>query len=295
MSEDAGIPQDVLDEVEKIKQQEAGGAPTEEEREAAPIVDKPLSRRAEAAQRLQATVAEAQARADAAVARAEAAERIAGELRAGREADEAWRRRMEEAVAQRQQPTREEPETDFDGKIRKQRKKADEALAANNLSEYHDRMEAITDLKVQQADARRPKPQAPPAQQPGKPPWVSAVESQFPEVVTHPNGLNAVMSFANLDGTTAQNITPERLQRAYTRAREELGLAQRRTETTDARRQMLSGAGGGSGGGGKGAGGSKGPTVNVPKNYREIARRAGMSPEEYVRAYADMNPSDVQR
>jgi hypothetical protein len=125
--------------------------------------------------------------------------------------------------------------------------------------------------------------------QPEKPGWVTAVESRYGDVMINPRGLTAVAGFMNiLDG----QFGPEKLDKAFQRAREELGLTKRNDEKIQEKRQLL--AGGPTHGAPRSNGGGKnGKQVKLPANWREVARKAGIPEADYVREYAAMNPSDV--
>lgn len=289
---DAELPESVKDEVNAIREQE-GLEPQAEPEEAERVEVKPLSRRAQKEQERNEQIKAAEERA------AKAAE-IAEDLRKKREEDAARLERMERMLqdfGQRaQQPApvqqRQEPDKDWSETYSKHMKRAKEALVKGDMDEYHERMEKAYLIKAKAeigADIAKRIPQAAPAM-PTKPAWITAVESQFPDVMMHPTGTQAVTAFAALDQTP---MSPEKLQRAFTRAREELGLAKRSQETNQAKRQMLAGAS--TNGTAKTSSGKGEHYVNVPKNYKDIARRAGMSPEDYIRSYAAMNPREVSR
>jgi hypothetical protein len=289
---DDELPESVKAEVEAAKKEGERAEDVPIETEAVNLPGEQESKES----RRQRKERERQEERQAFVERTERAERIAEELRAGQAALAA---RLDAALQQRQEPAAREPSTDdVRDKYDRQMKKAKEALAAGNLDEYHERLDRAFELKhghraVQ--DARQFIPQAPQAQ-PQKPAWATAVESQFPDVVMHANGLNAVAAFAALDPA---QLGPEKLQRAFTRARAELGLGKGTPAAPnperERQRQML--ASGPTNGGGRGSGGGRGETVlnGVPKNYREIARSAGMSPEAYLKSFAIMNPQNVSR
>lgn len=292
------LPPEVRAQVDKIKAEGDEGAPADgdggdAEPARAPVPpERPLSRRQQAEQERLELIR-------AADARAAKAEELVTELRTARERDVERLARMEalleHGLRQREpEPQRQAaPVEDPTVQIQKLRRQATDALASGKLDEYHDLQDQITDIradvKARQRIAELPRPEAPQMQ---KPAWVQAVEAQFPEVVTHANGLNTVAAFAQIDPS---QFGPEKLKKAFTRARDELGLGKKREtpEENGRRREMLSG--GPVNGSGRAPAGKGEKFVNVPKNYREIARRAGMTPEDYVRSYAQMNPGDVGR
>ena len=104
----------------------------------------------------------------------------------------------------------------------------------------------------------------------------------------HPEGLNHVAAFASLDRT---GFGPEKMQKAFNRAREELGLAKRSDEKNQQARAML--AGGPSSSGPRPGNGKGGKQVNMPAGWKDAARKAGMSADDYIRAYVDMHPEAV--
>lgn len=294
MDEDDVLPPEVRAEVEKVKREEGISEPeTEEPARAEVPPERPLSRRQQIEQE---RVAQIQAAND----RAAAAERIATEIREAREKDIERFTRMEtllqESLRHREEAARPAPAPaeDDGAKIAKLRRQATEALTAGKLDEYHELQDEITDIRAE-SRARKliselPKPAEAPQQ---KPAWVSAIESQYPDVLTHANGLNTVAAYAQMDPA---QFGPEKLKKAFERARGELGTGKKKEseEENGRRREML--AGGPVNGNGHSPAPRKGEKfVNVPKNYKEIARRAGMSPEDYIRSYAAMNPDEISR
>lgn len=239
--------------------------------------------------------------------RAESAERMAAELRQATEAQAARLSRMEQMLEgvgrMASQPVQAEPPKpkDVAEEVRRLERKATEALTKGDMDEYHRRMRKATRLEIE-ADLlpRIPNPQqfqAPP-QMPQKPAWVSAVENQFPDVVTHQRGFDTVAAFIQLQGGGV-GLDPDRLKKAFERTREELGLKQREQDQHERKRQML--AGGPTNGASRGGavGGKSGTKVSIKLqgglNPTEIARRAGMSVQDYAKAYAAMNPGDVEK
>ena len=290
------LPPEVRAEVDKIKQEEGGeeGAPETERVEVAPP-ERPLSRRARAEEDRKAEIQAANERAAAA---AKIAEDVRAQLAERDMADaERWGR-LEGMLAQRQQPqpVQEQPKPDKGpdpDKYNRQMTKAKDALAKGDIDEYHRRIEKALLQKAKEQiapelAARIPQAQQAPMQ---KPMWVVAVENQFPDVVQHPRGLNAVAAFAQMAGG---QLTPESLQAAYVRARQEIGGGAGNPQRERQKDMMRGGSVNGNGGGNRGGNGG-GRTVNVPKNWREIARGAGMSEQDYLRSYAQMNPGEVSR
>jgi DnaJ-class molecular chaperone len=132
-----------------------------------------------------------------------------------------------------------------------------------------------------------------------KPAWVQVVENEYPDVVTHDRGFDTVASFMRISGVQPHAVNADALRKAFGRAREELAPNNARSSRSPtsgrswpaaarprAPRRCRRG--------------KSGTTVSLkgfPQgfDYRGAARRAGMSPEDYVRAYAKMNPGDVEK
>lgn len=295
---DDELPPEVQAEVDKARR-EGGEEPpeVEVERAAIPAGDgRPLSRRQQAEQERMAQI-------EAANRRSEAAEKIAEELRAARAADSERFARMEQALEfvarQRQeapppQHRQEAPAPSVDEQVKKLRRDANDALGKNDIDAFHDANEQIArvigraeaDSRVRAAMAQMPQPQQPQIQ---KPAWVSAVEAQHGDVLMNPRGLNTVAAFL---GISDEAFGPEKLDKAFKRAREELGLAKRKDETNERQRAMLSG--GPTNGTTRSNGKSK-PQARMPAGWQEAARKAGMSKEDYIRAHVEMHPEDVVR
>lgn len=288
--DDDELPEAVRAEVEAAKREGVNDEPAETEAVGLPEQEETRESRRQRRER------ERQEERAALNERTTNAERIAEELRAGRLEDANRLARLEQMVQQGSQQRTEAPAVkDWRDTYDKQMKKANDALAAGNMAEYQERSARAFEARAEASVMEKVRGLIPAPQQPQmqKPVWANAVESQFPDVMMHPNGLNAVAAFANLDPA---QLGPEKLQRAFTRARTELGLAKAAPAPNperDRQRQML--ASGPTNGGARG--GSKAePTVNgVPKNYKEIARAAGMKPEDYVKSFAKMNPGNVSR
>lgn len=301
MATDDGVPQELKDEVERIRQEEGGESGEEDGEEQ---VEVKLSRRQAAKQKTEEKEAAETARANEILeATRTASERIAT-MAAERAQDAQRMARLEgllEATVVNQRERVVQPQAQqepAENIYRKKMKEANTALAAGKLDDYHDLQreanEAIVEDRIRrsQAEIARYIPQ--PQQQFQKPDWVSAIESQFGDVIMHPNGQNAVANFHQIMYGAGSRPSPETLHKAYTRAQEELGLKSKEDPAKlDRKRAMLSG--GRVNGSNKTSGGGKEEYVNVPKNYKEIAKRAGMSPEQYLRSYAESNPKDVSR
>lgn len=289
--DDDELPEAVRAEVEAAKREGANDEPAETEAVGLPEQEETRESRRQRRER------ERQEERAALNERTTNAERIAEELRAGRLEDANRLARLEQMIGQQGQQRQEAPAPkDWRDTYDKQMKKANDALAAGNMAEYQERSARAFEARAEASVMEKVRGLVPQqqAQQPGpRPLWVTAVESQFPDVMMHGNGTNAVAAFLGLD---PGQLGPEKLQRAFTRARTELGLAKTPATPSPERerqRQML--ASGPTNGGARG--GSKAePTVNgVPKNYKEIARAAGMKPEDYVKSFAKMNPGNVSR
>lgn len=247
-----------------------------------------LSRRAQKEEERKAELQAANERADKASQlaeqiRAESNERYArlegmiGGLAQGRQ----------EQQSQQQRPVVE----DVSDQARKLRKEARTALTAGDIEEYEEKNNRASNMERDDAIARALRTIPQPQQVQRLPDWVTAVEAQFPDVVMHPAGKNAVAAFGQIEmAKTGRPIDPQGLMSAYTRAREELGIAKRADANNETRRKQLAS---GPSNGATRSGGSKETYVNAPKNYREIAKRAGMKPEDYLRQYAQANPADV--
>jgi hypothetical protein len=290
MGAEDDIPAEVQAEVDKIKAEEVGTDERTEEVQLEHVEVEPRKSRKQQAEEERA----AQFR--AVEERATKAEQLAQEIR--NEANARMARLEGLLEAGRQQPQYVEPQQqprgqgkDWREKYDKERKKADKALAENDLAGYHEHNERAMEIKMEAKfnprleETTRNIQQQLPQQQFQKPPWVTSVENEFPDVVQNAAGLNAVAAFINLDSTPG--FSPEKLKRAFLRARQELTPAQQQAGTsqpTDRARAVLSGSpvGGGGRSAPSGAGGKA--KVQVPKNYESIARAAGMSPEDYKRA-----------
>ena len=261
---------------------------------------KPLSRRQQAEQERIAQI-------EAANKRAEAAEKIADELRKSREQDRVDYSerfaRMEQAITfatqQRQQePQRQaDPGPSMEDQLDKARERRDKALSDGDVGAYNKANEEIGRLHAKaerQAEAKERAQQMaqfqPQGQQFQKPPWMTAVEAQYPDVMMHPKGINTVTAFLQMDG----GGSPELLDSAFKNAKERLGLGKKRDENNERQRAVL--AGGPTSSTPRTSGNGKaGKSVNMPAGWKDAARKAGMSNDEYIRAHVAMHPEAVTR
>lgn len=298
MAEDDSLPPELQAQVDAIRNE--GAEPdSEPEQVAVPDPPKPLSRRAQAEQERMAQI-------EAATRRAEAAEKIAEELRQSRIQDAERLARMEQAIQfigqQRQEappPRREEPQgPSADERIRKLQRERDAYLAEGKVAEYHDTLDQIARLHGESIAEERVKRAVAeiqarmPQQAPQKPGWVVAIEARYPEIMIHPRGTDTVAGFMNvLEG----QLTPEKLDKAFQRAKAELGLGARQEDNkkVEQQRQLL--AGGPTHSTPRSPGGNGKPQVKMPKGWQEAARKAGMTNDQYIQAYVEMNPQDVVR
>lgn len=296
---DDELPPEVQAEVDKARNGEGDDdTPTVE---IAPIPEpKPLSRRAQAEQERLAQI-------EAATKRAEAAEKVATELRdewrKSREAELERSTRLETALSmlaqqrQHEPPPRKDEGPSDEEQLRRLRKERDAALTAGNVAEYNEANEEIgklharaahkTETAALQAEVARLRQQPQPMQ---KPEWVTAIESQHGDVMIHPRGTATVAAFVQLGGG---QVNPENLDKAFKRAREELQLTKRNDEKIEQKRAVLSG--GPTNGIPKNGGGKSPKNVNMPAGWRETARRAGISEDDYKRSYIEMHPEAVVR
>jgi hypothetical protein len=291
--EDNSLPPEVQEEVDRIKAGES--EPEEEKPELVAVPDKPLSRRQQAA-------AETKAEIEAAKARADEATRLVEEIKKARDEDRERFARMEQALdmslrmqhqPQQQQYRQAPPEVNADEEVSRLERERDKYLADGDLTGYNAANKKIVKIEaaaiakqhIREFQASLPPP---PQQQFQKPPWMAAVESQYGDVVMSPRGLDTVAAFMQMDPSV---FGPEKLDKAFKRTREELGLSKRSEEKNHQARAML--AGGPSSSGPRAPNGKSGKQVKMPPGWQDSARRAGMSKDEYVRAYVDMHPEAV--
>lgn len=295
MGAEDDIPEHVRAESEKILADEGGGEPAPSEELQFDQLEVPapqLSRR-------QRVEREAEQRAEqlrAVEERATKAEQLAQEIRNESNQRMARLEALLEAGQRQQQPA-EQPERregkDWREKADKAMKRAEKALAEGKLGEYHEQLTKATELRMEAKfnprleEAQQRFQQQIPQQQMPKPAWVTSVENEFPDVVQHAAGLNTVAAFINLDGTPG--FSPEKLKRAFLRARQEIAPAERQApQPSERARQLLSGSSTGGGGRAAPTAANKSPKVEVVRGYENIAKSVGMTPEEYRRAAAAM-------
>lgn len=295
-NDDDELPPEVQAEVDAALK--GGDEPGQHaESEAADVPAPKLSRRQQAEQERMELIR-------AATTRAEAAEKIAEDLRKGREEDRERLARMEQAIQfvatrpapepQREQRRDEGPS--FEEQLRKLEKDRKAALSGGDIDSYEQAGLEIIRLHSQKSERAAQdaianfQRQNQPQQQFQKPPWVTAVESQYGDVMIHPSGTNTVAAFVQLGGG---QVNPEALDKAFKRAREELGLAKKADEKNQQQRQVL--AGGGTNGIPKNGSRKEGGSVKMPAGWQDAARKAGMSLDDYKRAHIAMHPEDVVR
>ncbi len=289
---DEELPPEVQAQVDKVREEEGGDELEQQAIEPEPERVRLPGRRARKEEERQAELA-------AAAERAEKLESTLEELRRQREEDSrqlAEMRGMLTAGIQSRTTTTTDQQPsapELPGWYRKEIEEAEKDLSEGRVSKYHERIGGAT-MKLADERAAYHKSQIQVSQQrPEKPAWVSAIEGKYSDVVLHKHGIKTVLYHAELDDRPA---SPEKLEAAYQAARKTLGLERQESNPADnqRKRQMLSG-GSVNGGTGRSNGGKPNGEkyVNVPKNYKEIAARAGMSPEAYIKAYADMNPGEI--
>ncbi len=243
--EDNSLPPEVQEEVDRIK---AGEPEPEEKPELVSVPDRPLSRRQQAAQETKAEIEAAKSRADEATKlveemRKETAETRERFARMEQALDFSLRQQSQPQPQYQQRPQAEGPSVDE--QVRKLARDRDKALSDGDLNTYHEHQERIFDIKsearakaIAAAEVAALRAQIPQQQQFQKPPWMLAVESQYGDVVMSPQGLNTVAAFMQMDPSA---FGPEKLDKAFKRSREELGLAKRSDEKNQQARAMLSG------------------------------------------------------
>ena len=287
-----GLPEEVVAEIEGAQE---GGEGREGGAEGEAPVTIRLSRRKKEQQ-------EREERLKAAEDRAAAAERIANELRQQSAQESAHLRGTLEQMqrqftASQQQPTaRPAAEEPIERRISTEMKAAEAALKASDLGEYHERMGRLMDLraeaKAQAIIAAQPKPQVQQQpQQQQRPPWVMAIEMQYPDVLSHPRGQQTVGIVDQL--LSHEPWGPDRLHKAFQRARTELGMKPAAAPAPAAGQRALYGSiqtSGTGGGGRRGADGSE--SVTVPKEYLSMATRSGMTKAQAAKAWKDSYPDE---
>lgn len=279
------LPDDVVEEVEAI---EAAGEGEEGEKTEPPAQFR-LSRRKKEQQEREGREADL-------AARAAESDRLRSELQRQGEETARLRGAMEQMNAfqarQQAQPAQRQGADDegdsLPEKIAARLKKADTALKGSDLDEYHAQMRQVMRLEAQAIVAAQPRPAAPQQQAPQKPAWVTAIEFQYPDVLSHPRGQPTVGAVDSLLTTMGEQWGPDRLHKAFQRARAELGLKVAAAPTTQ-QRQLHSGISSG-GLGPNRSGGDR--TVNIPREYLAVAAKSGMSKKEAVKAYMETYPEE---
>lgn len=191
------------------------------------------------------------------------------------------------------EPSREEAPVDLRDKLDEHRRQAADALGKQDIDNWQRHQEAIMDVKAEMkaraivAAQQRSMP-APQPQAPQKPDWVRAIEFQYPDVLTDPRGQNTVGIFDSFLAQSEQ-FGPQRLHKAFQRARVELGLAQTQQAATGQARQLHTGISTN----GVGRQSKNGESVvNMPRHYLETALRSGMTKAEAAKAWRDSYPNE---
>lgn len=281
-----GLPDEVVAEIEGGQE---GG---EDQQQDAPVTLK-LSRRKKEQE-------ERELRLKAAEDRAAAAERQIQEISSRASSETAHLRGTLEQMqrqwttAQQQNAPRQAAEEPIERRIATELKAAETALGASDLREYHEHMGRVMDMKAE-AQARaiiaaQPRAAAPPAAAPQKPAWVTAIEFQYPDVLSHPRGQQTVGIVDQL--LTNETWGPERLHKAFQRSRAELGLKPAAAPATNGQRGLYGSVSSSATGNGRAASGGGEERVTIPKNYLAVGRRSGMTDAQYARAYRDSNPDE---
>lgn len=285
-AKDSELPEEVVAEVEAAE----GGKDQGEDQEQQVTVR--LSRRKKEQQEREERMAALEADR---TARAQEAERLRQELAQTRE-EQARMRGMLEQI-QRQPPgresAREEAPVDLRDKLDELRRTANDALGKQDIEAWQRHQEAIMDVKAEMkaraiVAAQQKNQPAPVQQQPQKPDWVRAIEFQYPDVLTDPRGQHTVGIFDSFLAQSEQ-FGPQRLHKAFQRARAELGLMQTQQQATGQSRQLLTGITS-NGVGRKPSNGDS--VVNMPKHYLETALRSGMTKAEAAKAWRESYPNE---
>lgn len=284
-----GLPEEVVAEIEGA--QEGGGE--EGGQDEAPVTFK-LSRRKKEQQ-------EREERVKAAEDRAARAEQLANEIRQQSATEtahlrgtlEQFQRQFQGFQQQANQPRQAQDEVPVEKRISNEIRAAEEALAKSDLREYHERMGHIMDLKAQvQAQAifaKMPQPQAQAAPQAQKPAWVTAIEFQYPDVLSHPKGQQTVAIVDQLLGS--EQWGPERLHKAFQRSRTELGLKPTAAPPSNGQRALYGSVNSTSVGGGRPSAGGE-DKVSVKRSDLEMAKRFGMTAAQYAKAQKESFPNE---
>lgn len=291
LAEDAkadGLPEEVVAEIEGAEGGEQGGEGQEE----TPVTFK-LSRRKREQQ-------EREERIKAAEERAAAAERMANEIRQQSAQENAHLRgtleqfqRQFQGFQQQAQAPREQAAEPIERRIAAAQKAAEAALKNSDLAEYHEQMGSIMDLRAEAkaqailASMPKPPPQAAPVAQ--KPAWVTAIEFQYPDVLSHPRGQQTVGIVDQL--LANEQWGPERLHKAFQRTRAELGLKPAAAApASNGQRALYGSVNSTATGGGRAPGGED--RVQVKKSDLEMARRFGMTAAQYAKAQKESFPDE---
>ncbi len=287
-AKDAELPEEVVGEIEAAEGgQDAGGEDEGEQQ-----VTVRLSRRKKEQQEREERMAALESDR---TARAQEAERLRQELAQTREAQA----RMQGILEQMQrmpagrESGREEAPVDLRDKLDELRRTANDQLGKQDLDAWQRTQEAIMDAKAEMkaraiVAAQQKNMPAPQQQAPQKPDWVRAIEFQYPDVLTDPRGQHTVGIFDSLLGQTEQ-FGPQRLHKAFQRARTELGLAQAPAASNQAR-QLHTGISS-NGVGRKPANGDS--VVNMPRHYLETALKSGMTRAEAAKAWRESYPNEA--
>jgi hypothetical protein len=229
-------------------------------------------------------------------ARTEEAARLRAELQQTREGLARMQGAVEQLGKRQSQPREpagpsEEP---IERRIAKTVKSANEALGKNDLDSYHEHMLEAMDLKAQAiVEAReksRPAPAAAAAQVPQKPAWVTAIEFQYPDVLTHPRGQSTVFAFEPIVGG---NFSPEKLHTMFRRARAELGLGEAATPVAPATRAATPAARAlhtgitSTGTGARRTSAGEVSEVKIPRRNLEEMMKAGLSRTQAAKAWRE--------
>jgi hypothetical protein len=269
---DDELPDEVVEEVEAAENGEDGDA-------GEPQVTLQVSRRKQQQQERDARLAELEARAKAADEYKEKWERTQGEV--------AQTRAMLELLAQqRQQPAPTTQTESLEDQIKRHNKERVSALAKSDLDAYHEHSDAIHQLQVKQAIASIPQPAQSAFQ---KPDWVRAVEGQYPDVMTNPNGQRFAAAFETV---IPGEFGPDKLHKMFQRARQEIGGGQPVSRAQNAQRQQLFSGVTSTSVRSRPSGGGDSDKVTVPRSYMEMASKAGMTKAQAVKAWKESYPEE---
>ena|ERR1700690_237188 len=284
---DKELPEEVVAEIEGVE-----GAGVDEDGQPAEqrVV---VSRRKQQQQEREERLAAIEARA---VAAEERAARIEMERAADNARFEEMRRTQEMMFRGQHQgpaPAAQEP---IPEQIQKRLKAASAALGKADLDDYHEQMLAVMELKAKQnIPAPQPIPQAPMQ----KPAWVTAIEFQYPDVLSHPKGVPTV---AYVEGLEDGVFGPEKLHRMFQRARRDLGLAQqaapvqRAAPANNAQRQLYSTPSSSSAPPSRARGAGEGSVKMTTelKNFLRIMEANGVPKAKAMKSWMESYPSEVE-